>query len=137
MKVDIKKISKLLGAKHLGKMKTKGGYFGAIQTASNFKDFMQEIEDEAKDEGPEAVLQLESLKKFFQEERISLENKMSNATYAFVFSGKNWQTSSADDWDMDVVELDGNEKVIGHRQIDGAICKILQTTSGKLIAITK
>lgn len=62
---------------------------------------------------------------------------MSSATYAFVFSGKNWRTATANEWDMDIVELEGTEKVIGHRQIDGAICKILQTKSGKIIAITK
>lgn len=63
---------------------------------------------------------------------------MSGATYAFVFNGsKDWRKSIADDWDLSVVELDGNEKVVGHRQIDGAICKILQSNSGKLIAITK
>ena len=45
-----------------------------------------------------------------------------SATYAFVFSGSgDWKTSIADDWDLDVVELEGNEKVIGHRQIDGSI----------------
>lgn len=63
---------------------------------------------------------------------------MSDATYAFVFSGnKDWRKSVADDWELDVVELDGTEKVVGHRQIDGSICKILQSNSGKLIAITK
>jgi hypothetical protein len=55
-----------------------------------------------------------------------------------VFNGsKDWRKSIADDWDLDVVELDGTEKVVGHRQIDGSICKILQNSSGKLIAITK
>lgn len=106
--------------------------------STKFEDFMNEIEAEAIAAGPSAVYELECCKEFFRSERIRLENKMSNATYAFVFSGKkDWRTSSADDWDMDVVELDGNEKVIGHRQIDGAICKVLQTASGKLIAITK
>ncbi len=63
---------------------------------------------------------------------------MSSATYAFVFSGSNdWRKSSPDDWDLSVVELEGNEKVVGHRQIDGAICKILQTNDGKVLAITK
>lgn len=63
---------------------------------------------------------------------------MSSATYAFVFSGKSdWRKSIADDWELDVVELDGTEKVVGHRQIDGSICKILETSEGNLIAITK
>lgn len=63
---------------------------------------------------------------------------MSSATYAFVFSGSNdWRKSSPDDWELSVVEIEGNEKVVGHRQIDGAICKILQAPDGKLIAITK
>jgi len=63
---------------------------------------------------------------------------MSSATYAFVFSGTDdWKKSVADDWNLDLVELDGTEKVVGHRQIDGSICKILQAEDGKLIAITK
>lgn len=63
---------------------------------------------------------------------------MSSATYAFVFNGNDdWRKSIADDWDLDVVELDGTEKVVGHRQIDGSICKILETSDGTLIAITK
>ena len=61
-----------------------------------------------------------------------------NATYAFVFNGKkDWRKSVPDDWDLDVIELDGNEKIVGHRQIDGSICKIVQTSAGKLVAITK
>ena len=67
-----------------------------------------------------------------------LESKMNNATYAFVLSnGTDWRKSLADDWDLDIVELEGTEKVVGHRQIDGSICKILQTSSGQLVAITK
>ena len=63
---------------------------------------------------------------------------MSNATYVFVFNGtSDWKKSAADDWDLDVFELDGTEKVVGHRQIDGSICKILQTSEGKLVALTK
>jgi hypothetical protein len=63
---------------------------------------------------------------------------MSNATYAFVFNGSaDWRKSIADDWDLDVVELEGNEKVVGHRQIDGSICKVLQSPDGKIVAITK
>lgn len=63
---------------------------------------------------------------------------MNGTTYAFVFSGKdNWKTSDADLWDLDVIELEGNEKVLGHRQIDGGICKILQASDGKIFAISK
>jgi len=61
---------------------------------------------------------------------------MSSATYAFVFNGSNdWRKSVADDWDLDVVELEGTEKVLGHRKIDGAICKIVQTSNGNIVAI--
>ena len=61
-----------------------------------------------------------------------------SATYAFVFNGSgDWKKSIADDWDLDVVEMEGNEKVIGHRQIDGSICKVLQSQDGKLIALSK
>lgn len=63
---------------------------------------------------------------------------MSGATYAFVFNGSDdWRKSVADDWDLDVVEFDGTEKVIGHRQIDGSICKILQCSDGRLIAVSR
>jgi hypothetical protein len=63
---------------------------------------------------------------------------MSGATYAFVFNGAgDWKISMAGDWDLDVVELDGNEKTVGHHKIDGSICKVLQTAEGKLVAITK
>lgn len=61
-----------------------------------------------------------------------------NATYAFVFNGNDdWRISDPDHWDLDVIELDGTEKVIGHRQIDGSICKVMSTSDGKLVAITK
>lgn len=61
-----------------------------------------------------------------------------SATYAFVFSGSgDWKVSIADDWDLDVIELQGDEKVVGHLKIDGSICKVMQAADGKLIAITK
>lgn len=116
---------------------------------STFANFMQEIEDEARAEGAEAVEELRLLQKYYSELRrdfltggmdkpdVLSENKMS-ATYAFVFNGSgDWKLSTADDWDLDVIELEGNEKVLGHRQIDGSICKILQTTNGKLVALSK
>lgn len=62
---------------------------------------------------------------------------MNNATYAFVFSGNDWRKATADDWEIDIVELSGNEKVLGHRQIDGSICKVLQSSDGKIIAVSK
>lgn len=63
---------------------------------------------------------------------------MSAAVYAFVFNGiSDWKQSLPDDWDLDVVVLDGTEKILGHRQIDGSICKILQMADGTLVAITK
>ncbi len=62
---------------------------------------------------------------------------MSSATYAFVFSGDDWRKSGADDWELDVVELQGNEKTLGHKKIDGSICKIVETSDGTLIAISK
>lgn len=63
---------------------------------------------------------------------------MSSATYAFVFNGSDdWRLSSADDWDLDVVELEGNEKLVGHRKIDGSICKVMQASDGTVLALTK
>ena len=61
-----------------------------------------------------------------------------NAAYAFVYGGSDtWQQSSIDDWDFQTVEVQGTEKVLGYRKFDGAICKVVKTTDGKLIAITK
>ncbi len=61
-----------------------------------------------------------------------------SATYAFVFNGSgDWKLSTADDWDLDVVELEGDEKVVGHRQIDGSICKILKAPDGKVVALSR
>jgi len=63
---------------------------------------------------------------------------MSTSTYAFVFSGDdNWQMSVPDNWDIALIELDGTEKVLGHRKIDGAICKVMKTHDGKLVALSK
>lgn len=59
------------------------------------------------------------------------------STYAFVFIGNDWRKSTEDDWDISIVELDGTEKVLGHRQIDGSICKVLQSSNGKIVAFTK
>lgn len=61
-----------------------------------------------------------------------------NATKAFVFNGSgDWKISEADDWDFDFVELEGDERTVGHHKIDGSICKVLQSSDGKLIAISK
>jgi hypothetical protein len=61
-----------------------------------------------------------------------------NAVKAFVFNGSgDWKISVADDWDFDVVELEGDEKTVGHHKIDGSICKVLQLPEGKLVAISK
>lgn len=63
---------------------------------------------------------------------------MSNALAAFVLSGNtDWRQSEAEDWDLDYVELEGNEKVVGHRQIDGSICKIVRTSDGRFVGLTK
>lgn len=73
----------------------------------------------------------------FIKESKTVGETMTGATYAFVFSGSDWRKSVGDDWDLDVIELDGTEKVVGHHKIDDSICKILQTNEGKLIALTK
>lgn len=101
---------------------------------TSFEDFMKGIEAEALAEG--AVRELVLWREFFKK-KIAGE-KMNSATYAFVYNGSSdWRQSIADDWELDVVELDGTEKIMGHRQIDGSICKILQAANGKLIAVSK
>jgi hypothetical protein len=62
----------------------------------------------------------------------------SGATYAFVLNGsEDWRNSTGDAWDFESIELDGNEKVVGHRKLDGSICKVLKMADGQLVAITK
>jgi len=63
---------------------------------------------------------------------------MTGAVYAFVYDGSdNWQNSHIDGWDFQTVELTGSEKPLGYRKFDGAICKVVKTIDGKLLAITK
>jgi hypothetical protein len=62
---------------------------------------------------------------------------MDSTAYAFVFNGEHdWKQSEPDDWQLDVIELDGNEKVLGHYRIDGAICKIV-SIKDKIVALSK
>jgi hypothetical protein len=61
-----------------------------------------------------------------------------SATYAFVFNGScDWKVSTGDDWSLEFLELEGNEKVLGHHKIDKSICKVVETPDGKLVALTK
>jgi hypothetical protein len=65
---------------------------------------------------------------------------MSELSFCSCFTLKgsaNWKKSSPDDWELDVIQLTGKEKVLGHRPIDGSIFKILQTDDDKIIAVTK
>lgn len=67
-----------------------------------------------------------------------LEEADMNYVYAFVYNGDdNWKVSSIDDWDFDNIELDGTEKVVGHKKLDGSICKVFRADSGRLIAVVK
>lgn len=67
-----------------------------------------------------------------------MESIMDSAVHAFVLTGnKDWRLSSPDDWELDIVELDGSETVIGHHRIDGSTFKIIKNSSGKLLAISK
>lgn len=59
-----------------------------------------------------------------------------SATYAFVLNGDDdWRI--ADDWTFEVVDLEGNEKTLGHRQIEGSNCKVLLTPDGQYVAVSK
>jgi len=67
-----------------------------------------------------------------------LEEADMNYVYAFVYNGDdNWKASSIDDWDFDNIELDGSEKIVGHRKFDGSICKVLRDGGGRIIAVVK
>lgn len=67
-----------------------------------------------------------------------LEEAEMNYVYAFVYNGaENWKVSSIDDWNFDNIELDGTEKIVGHKKFDGTICKVLQDDSGRIIAVVK
>lgn len=63
---------------------------------------------------------------------------MSGNSYAFVLSDNvNWRVSTPEDWNWEIVELEGNEKLIGHYPIDGSVYKILETPDSKIIATIK
>jgi len=62
---------------------------------------------------------------------------MSTGTIVFVFGGTNWKISDADEWTLSSCELSGKEKILGHKKIDGAICKILQLEDGQIVALSK
>ena len=56
----------------------------------------------------------------------------------FEFDGSgNWKNSLPDNWNISTYELTGQEKVLGHKKIDGAICKIVQSDDNKIIALSK
>lgn len=59
-----------------------------------------------------------------------------NTTYAFVFGGSDWRKSVEDDWDISVIEIPDQTQVIGHKKIDGVICKVIKLESGQIIAIS-
>lgn len=54
----------------------------------------------------------------------------------FILDSKiDWRRSLPDDWNSSYIELSGDEKFLGHKQIDGAICKIYQLADNRIIAI--
>lgn len=62
---------------------------------------------------------------------------MSNGTYAFILNGSsNWKQSAPEDWEWSIIELEGNEKVVGRHRIDGTVYKVLQA-SDKIVAVAK
>ena len=63
---------------------------------------------------------------------------MSGVAYAFVYKGSGeWKVSAADEWDFDIASVNGDEKILGHHKIDEAICKVVQSKDGKIIALSK
>jgi len=60
-----------------------------------------------------------------------------NATYAFILNDKvNWKISNPDHWRWDIVELIGNEKLLGHHKLDGSIYKIVES-NGMVVALPR
>lgn len=51
-------------------------------------------------------------------------------------SNDNWKIAYEDNWELDILELDGTEKLLGHRRIDGSIYKILNKDN-KILATLK
>jgi hypothetical protein len=63
---------------------------------------------------------------------------MSNAIYAFVLNETDdWRKADSDQWNWEVYELNGSEKILGHRNIDGANFKVLRAEDGKILAVSK
>lgn len=62
---------------------------------------------------------------------------MNSATYAFVLNGSDWRKAVEDDWDISVVEVPDQVQIIGHKKIDGVICKIIKLEGGQIIALSK
>jgi hypothetical protein len=61
-----------------------------------------------------------------------------NATYAFVLvNDTDWRLSTAEDYDWQIIELEGTEKTLGHHKIDGSVYRIVRTSDEKVVAITK
>lgn len=61
-----------------------------------------------------------------------------NFCSCFVLNGSSdWKKSFPDDWDLSTIEIVGDEKILGHKKIDGSIFKIMQTHNGKIFAVTK
>ncbi len=59
----------------------------------------------------------------------------------FLFDGDsndgNWKNSESSDWELSHLELSGSETVLGHKNIDGAILKVLQCEYGIIAALLK
>jgi len=63
---------------------------------------------------------------------------MSEATYAFVLvNDTDWRLSTAEDYDWQIIEIEGTEKTLGHHKIDGAVYRVLRTSDNQVVAITK
>jgi len=61
-----------------------------------------------------------------------------NTAYAFIYAGNiDWKKSDVDDWNFDLVEINGDEKLLGHRNIDNNICKVVQSSDGKILGLLK
>jgi hypothetical protein len=61
--------------------------------------------------------------------------KTSISGYAYALTGEStWRTAEDDDWDTVLINASGRQ--VGHRYIDGVLCKVYQCGGSRYYAVT-